>query len=246
VPADISPELYNLLIAALAIVPVTLFIIILFREPKEKERVYDEIRSAGSQEGDTDEKRFLLLAQYHAAGLSQSKISFWFSLVFAAIGFVVIIMPIVRNAEDIQVVNLVSGAVIEAVAGLFFVQSNRARQLMVDFFDKLRADRKLENALEMANKTDDVVLRGRLKALIALEFAGVRANPDESVLATALKQDGFLAALLDVEMPERSVRKVLKQLGDDVSDSTAQSVGQVNGAEEPHRQGKSGADKGVG
>jgi len=187
----------------LTLVAVYYVIYLTRRQPKEESRIYEELRSTSNQGEDPDEKRFLLLAQYHSASLSQSKISFWFSLVFAAIGFLVIIMPVIRNTGDVQVLNLVSGAVIEAVAGLFFVQSNRARQLMVDFFDRLRADRKLENALELADKTDDEVLRGRLKALIALEFAGIRANPNESLLAAALKQDGFLPALLNIQIPDK-------------------------------------------
>jgi hypothetical protein len=35
------------------------------------------------------------------------------------------------------------------VSALFFVQSNRARNLMTAFFDKLRQDRSLEEALRL-------------------------------------------------------------------------------------------------
>ncbi len=218
--------------SVIGVLAATYFAIKVSRDqPKEESRIYEELRSAPRPQGDSDEKRFLLLAQYHSASLSQSKTSFWFSLIFAAIGFLVIIMPVVRNTGDVQVVNLVSGAVIEAVAGLFFVQSNRARKLMVEFFDRLRADRKLENALEMANRTDDEVLRAKLKALIALEFAGIRANPDENVLAAALKQDGFLATLLDLKIPERAPRATSPGSRYDASDSPAQPAGQPNGVE---------------
>jgi hypothetical protein len=45
--------------------------------------------------------------------------------------------------------TLIAGTIIDAVAALFFVQSNKARQLMTEFFDKLRVDRKLDEALSL-------------------------------------------------------------------------------------------------
>jgi hypothetical protein len=36
------------------------------------------------------EKQFLLLSEHHAQGLAQSRISFWFSLISATVGFIVI------------------------------------------------------------------------------------------------------------------------------------------------------------
>jgi hypothetical protein len=42
---------------------------------------------------------------------------------------------------------IIWGTVIQAAYTLFVVQSNRARQLMTEFFDKLRVDRKLDEAL---------------------------------------------------------------------------------------------------
>ena len=69
--------------------------------------------------------------------------------------------------------TLVSGAVIDAVAALFFVQSNRARQLMAEFFDKLRVDRKLDEPLRLANEIADPKIQSSLKTVLALNFAEV-------------------------------------------------------------------------
>ena len=101
-------------------------------------------------------RQYALLREYHAQGLAQSRVSFWFSLTFASIGFAVIALAVglfleatpagtgwLDNAGK-PVFTLVSGTVIDAVAALFFVQSNKARQLMTEFFDKLRIDRKLD------------------------------------------------------------------------------------------------------
>jgi len=53
-----------------------------------------EIRKAiaeASPDASPESKQYILLREYHAQGIAQSKISFWFSLVFAALGFGVII-----------------------------------------------------------------------------------------------------------------------------------------------------------
>ena len=105
--------------------------------------------------------------------------------------------------SDAQILNLVSGTIIEAVAALFFVQSNRARRLMVEFFDRLRADKKLDDALRLAQEIGDGHIQSRLKVLLALDFADVRAAPNEGVLASALREDGFLGAMLNMESKER-------------------------------------------
>jgi hypothetical protein len=71
------------------------------------------------------------------------------------------------------ILGAISGVVVETVAGLFFVQSNRARKLMAEFFDRLRQDRRLEESLAQADKIPDPNLRGRLNAALAVAFSGV-------------------------------------------------------------------------
>ena len=92
------------------------------------------------------------MREYHAQGLSQSRVSFWFSLVFASLGFAIIALSVGIFLQRVDnpnvgwletagkpVFTLVAGTVIDAVSALFFVQSNKARQLMTEFFDKLRS-----------------------------------------------------------------------------------------------------------
>ena len=107
-------------------------------------------------------------AEYHAQGLAQSKLAFLCSLVFAALGFLLIAASVVvvlaGRKIDAGIVTLVSGAVVEAVSGLFFVQANRARNLMAQFFDKLRIDRSLDEALRMSQAIPDPLIRSRLRS----------------------------------------------------------------------------------
>lgn len=145
--------------------------------------------------GDTPQTA--LMREYHTQGLSQSRISFWFSLIFASLGFAIIALAVGIFMEHESnpnagwldtagkpIFTLISGTIIDAVSALFFVQSNKARQLMTDFFDKLRIDRKLDEALQLMAQIPDQVIQSRVKAIVALTFSEVIMN--ESVLTAML------------------------------------------------------------
>src|ERR1039457_6241584 len=87
-------------------------------------------------EATPENRQYLLLREYHAQGIAQSKISFWFSLVFAALGFAVIVSGLLTLQTDKEFskqagsfITMLAGTVIDAVSALFFVQSNKARQI---------------------------------------------------------------------------------------------------------------------
>jgi hypothetical protein len=126
--------------------------------------------------------------EYHAEGLAQSKLAFIVSLVFASLGFVLIATAVIAVLLGAQVgagvITLVSGSVVEAVASLFFVQSNRARTTMVEFFDRLRVDRSLEESLKLADAITDPLIRSRVQTLLAVRLA--RAEAADSVLQTVM------------------------------------------------------------
>ncbi|MBB3914132.1 TRADD-N-associated membrane domain-containing protein [Rhizobium fabae] len=158
-------------------------------ERRARETILKEIKDDVAQ---GSSPQAALMREYHAQGLSQSKISFWFSLIFASLGFAIIALSIglfLQNTGSGEswidtaakpIFTLVAGAIIDAVAALFFVQSNKARELMVEFFDKLRNDRKLDEALALMSDIDDVQIAAKSKSLISLSFAGV--SVDKNVL----------------------------------------------------------------
>jgi hypothetical protein len=143
----------------------------------------------------TNERQFLLLKQYHAQGLGQSRISFWFSLIFAACGFAVIALSILNVDNDksfftqpSSIISLISGTIIDAVSALFFVQSNKSRELMSTFFEKLRADRKIEESLKLADSITDEKLRSKLKMILSLHFAEIVTS--DNIVSIVLKDLG--------------------------------------------------------
>lgn len=160
---------------------------------EEASRIRERLTSVVSEGDSKLNRQYALLQEYHAQGLAQSKISFWFSLIFAAIGFAIIIFSVLSYlltpmgySESATIIDkagkpifaVVAGTIIDAVAGLFFVQSNKARQLMTDFFDKLRVDRKLDESLSVLSQIDDKTVSSRVKALLALNFAEVKVTDD--------------------------------------------------------------------
>jgi hypothetical protein len=116
------------------------------------------------------------LASYYNQALARSKVSFWFSLIFASVGFLVIIFAFVtHDASDLAgtVIKIVSGVVIDAVSGLFFVQSTSAQKSMSEFFEKLRLDRASSVAREMISEMENVERRDQLRAQLVIKYAGI-------------------------------------------------------------------------
>jgi hypothetical protein len=123
------------------------------------------------------------LAKYYAQVLAQSNTSFWFSLIFASIGFLVIVYAVFAYTSSnfgTSVVQFIAGLVIDAVAALFFVQSKEAQKSMGDFFDKLRKDRQQVESRALCDSISDKKAQDALRVQLALYYAGL---PDYHVLS---------------------------------------------------------------
>jgi hypothetical protein len=70
-------------------------------------------------------------------------------------------------------VKVASGAIIDAVSGLFFVQSTSAQKNMGDFFEKLRLDRLNAEAREMIGEIENIGMRDELRAQLILKYSGI-------------------------------------------------------------------------
>jgi len=137
-----------------------------------------ELRVVKLSEAIQENQTYKVLAKYSAQGLAQSKISFLTSLTFAALGFLVILIGIaagsIKDDRDFVWVPVVSGGIAEAVAALFFTINAGTQKVMVSFFDKLRADKRVEDAMRIAETLSDQAMSERLQVLLALKFAEVR------------------------------------------------------------------------
>jgi hypothetical protein len=119
------------------------------------------------------------LAQYYAQVLAQSKISFWFSLLFASLGFGVIVIAgfkYTSTANGAAVAQFVAGIIMDAVAALFFVQSKNAQAAMGDFFDKLRRDRQQVESRRLCESISSPAARDALRVQLSLHYAEVESR----------------------------------------------------------------------
>ncbi len=116
------------------------------------------------------------LSNYYNQALSRATVSFWFSLIFASIGFGVIIFSFIThdsgNYAD-TALKIVSGTVIDAVSALFFIQSTNAQKSMGDFFEKLRLDRLNVEARELISEIENEERRDQLRAQLVIKYAGI-------------------------------------------------------------------------
>ncbi len=153
--------------------------------PQEREQVRELVRSvsdpAGTLPFETEQ-----LALYYGQVLSQSKISFWFSLIFASLGFLMLVGAIFMYSSDAvgtTVAQFVAGTIMDAVAALFFVQSRNAQTSMGEFFDKLRRDRNHLESRKLCNDVEDPRGRDALRIQLALHYAEV---PEASGVASSI------------------------------------------------------------
>jgi|GEM_PF-2819880 len=86
--------------------------------------------------------------------------------------------------HDKEIVGLVSATLLEAIAGLFFVQRNRIQKQTTEFFDRLRDDRRFNEAVGLPGLLEPGPLRERTVALLAMVLH--KAEPSESVLSAML------------------------------------------------------------
>jgi heme A synthase len=157
------------------------------RETKATQQVVDEaLRGVDTLPFESEQ-----LARYYSQVLSQSRVSFWFSLIFASLGFAVIIGAAMlysdkRNGSTIA--SFLAGVIIDAVAALFFVQSREAQKAMAEFFNKLRTDRESLESRKLCEIIGDPRAKDALRIHLALHLAGVsdhRAIADSIVSTIA-------------------------------------------------------------
>lgn len=160
---------------------------------KEVEEARQVIRTITAPDSEGVSFETEQLANYYAQVLGQSKTSFWFSLVFASIGFLIIVLAAFLHGDadaGSTVARFVAGGIVDAVAALFFVQSKRAQESMAEFFDKLRRDRNHLEARKLCESLESTDARDALRVRLALHYADVD-SPDgisQTIMQTCLQK----------------------------------------------------------
>ena len=128
-----------------------------------------------------------MLTEIYSHGIAQAKLSFFISLIFGTLGSLVLLTGAglaVWNATSngqryAAIVAQVSGAVINLLAGVFFLQSNRTRKDMgaqgVMLRDDSRSDRRLKAAGVLVESISNEELRNQTRAQMALQLVDSNA-----------------------------------------------------------------------
>jgi hypothetical protein len=150
---------------------------------------------------DSLEKQEAILREIYTQGLAQARRSFTVSLFFACVGAIFLLGGVglaISNAKNggqqyASVVSGTAGVVINLTSGLFFVQSNRARQNMgqqgVMLREESREDRKLNAARELAGAISDEKLRNQVRADLARRLVDVTISEEQKGPPTSEGRD---------------------------------------------------------
>nr|WP_147252729.1 hypothetical protein [Micromonospora provocatoris] len=143
---------------------------------------------ANTQASDSLQKQEAILREIYTQGLAQARTSFRLSMIFAALGAVILLAGAglaIMNSNQSQAATLtaLSGLVIEIVSSLFFVQSNRANANMIRqgvlLREESQSDRLLNASRQVAGGIEDTKLRDEVRADMAesiLRLAGGAAG----------------------------------------------------------------------
>lgn len=156
-------------------------------DQREIERIRAEI--AAAKPGTPIPFEVEQLASYYSVTLGQARISFWFSLIFAAIGFLVIVAGAAfYGGGDLTgaALKVGSGLIVDAISALFFVQSRRAQESMSAFFEKLRSDRQFVEARTICEDITSRALKDHVKTILVLQYSGLDASKVTAALAANL------------------------------------------------------------
>lgn len=146
-----------------------------------------------SGERPEEEKEYVrrLVNEYHRQALSQAKVQFWFSVIAASSGFLIIIGAMVmalmqQTSASRTILQVGPGILIEAVAALFFKQAAETRERATALLDRLRTDRERTYALSLVDSIDNSNVRNAVKAELTLHMAGLAESPLAQMLPRLL------------------------------------------------------------
>ena len=143
--------------------------------PKEVQVFREALELRGTERAKDIPFEIEQLTNYYSQILAQSKVSFWFSLIFASLGFAIIVVAAFLYTDGsgtATVAQFIAGIIMDAIAGLFFVQSHNAQKSMGEFFDKLRNDRLHMESRKLCDTVQNAAAQDALRVHLSLHYAG--------------------------------------------------------------------------
>ncbi len=145
-----------------------------------RERIGKQLAELASKSGNTDlvlvDK---LVTGYHEQAMRQANWQFYFSLAMGTAGFawIMIAGSWITADAPYSVLRVTPGVLIDALALLFYRQSEQTRQRATELYDRLRKDHQLAESQNMTAGIENPFLKSAVQAYIALQMAGIATSP---------------------------------------------------------------------
>lgn len=129
-----------------------------------------------------------LLKDFYLMALRRATLSFWFSLIFSAIGFSVIIytalqLPLTTSNVDLalsqnevwsKLLNVVAGTIITATSALIYSISNKSQANANSAFARIRADNETSKMICQIDQIESKEERDQIRSLMVRRKLGLR------------------------------------------------------------------------
>ena len=121
-----------------------------------------EFKDLIEKDNDTDviklmSHSLLELKEYYTINKQQARKSFWAALIMSVLGFLVFVVGIAAMIfydKDVYVYSMISGSLVEVIAGLFFYLYNRSMQQINIFFGSLLDTQRYLTSIQLVDKIE--------------------------------------------------------------------------------------------
>ncbi len=121
-----------------------------------------EFKDLIEKDNDTDviklmSHNLLELKEYYTINKQQARKSFWAALIMSVLGFLVFVVGIAAMIfydKDVYVYSMISGSLVEVIAGLFFYLYNRSMQQINIFFGSLLDTQRYLSSIQLVDKIE--------------------------------------------------------------------------------------------
>ena len=134
------------------------------------------------KEYDLEKDIEIFIRAHHKQAIKQASIQFSLGIISSITGFIFILIVLLLQQNKVwydYILNLLPGAIIEAVSILFLNQTNAVRERSSDFLNRLREDNQITKAIIIADSITDEVLKSEVKAKIAIHICGINESSFE-------------------------------------------------------------------
>jgi len=124
----------------------------------------------------SDDHGETMLSAYHKQALLRARIDIWLSRALAIGGFLMLVVSALTLPTGVSVSGIIVSLLIEVLAGILRREAKHSIKQMSMFFDRLRADKRLSEAVRQCELIEGKRLRDSVRATLALRLSEFAAH----------------------------------------------------------------------